>query len=322
MAQAHRLEQSLEDIAYLDNCIEQLWQYRFLPEQEVKELCSKAKEILFNEKNVVQVATPVTVVGDIHGQLYDLLELFEISGKPPLTNYLFMGDYVDRGYFSLECVTIVVLLKVRFPDRVTLLRGNHESRQITQVYGFYDECVRKYGGAAVWRAFCELFDFLPLAAIIEEQIFCPHGGLSPSLDTIKEIQSLGRFHEVPHDGPICDLMWSDPDEKKGWGVSPRGAGYTFGADISEQFNHRNGFSFIVRAHQLTMDGFVWAHPNECVTVFSAPNYCYRCGNLAAVMEVDEHLDYKFIQFDPAPRQGDMLYSSKGPADGKQPDYFL
>jgi len=312
------IEQTVDDIKYWDTCIDQLWQCRYLPEQEIKDLCAKAKEILFTEANVVYVSTPVTVVGDIHGQFYDLLELFEISGRPPLTNYLFMGDYVDRGFYSLECATIVVLLKVRFPRRVTLLRGNHESRQITQVYGFYDECLRKYGGASVWRAFCELFDFLPLAAIIEDRIFCPHGGLSPTLDNINQIQLLTRFHEVPHDGPICDLMWSDPDDKAGWGVSPRGAGFTFGEDISQQFNHRNGFNFIVRAHQLTMEGFSWAHPDRCVTVFSAPNYCYRCGNLAAIMEVDEHLDYKFIQFDPAPRQGGL---SDG-QEGKAPDYFL
>ncbi|CAM9643033.1 unnamed protein product, partial [Heterosigma akashiwo] len=254
------MEQALDDMSFLDSCIDRLWNYTHLSEAEAKALCARAKEALFREPTVVEVRAPCTVVGDIHGQLDDLLELFEISGRPPATNYLFMGDYVDRGHHSLECVTIVVLLKVRWPDRVWLLRGNHESRQVTQVYGFYDECARKYGpgAAAVWRAFCDLFDFLPLAAVLEGQIFCPHGGLSPALPTADAVRALPRGREVPPDGPVCDLLWSDPDQKPGWGVSPRGAGYTFGADVSEQFNHRNGFSFIVRAHQLTMEGFSWA----------------------------------------------------------------
>jgi len=263
----------------------------------------------------------VTVVGDIHGQFYDLLELFRIGGRAPDTNYLFMGDYVDRGYYSVECVTLVVLLKLRYPQRVTILRGNHESRQITQVYGFYDECVRKYGSPKVWQQFTDLFDYLPLAATIDKQLFCPHGGLSPSLDTVAQMQQLERFQEIPHEGPICDLMWSDPDDRVGWGISPRGAGYTFGQDVSEQFNQTNGFDFIVRAHQLVMEGYNWSHENAVVTLFSAPNYCYRCGNQAAIMEVDEHMHTKFIQFDPAPRRGGPN-SKEVTVTRQAPDYFL
>lgn len=268
-----------------------------------------------------RVKSPVTIVGDIHGQFHDLLELFRIGGHAPDTNYLFMGDYVDRGYYSIECVTLVVTLKVRYPERVTILRGNHESRQITQVYGFYDECVRKYGNANVWKLFTDLFDHLPLAATVDERLFCPHGGLSPSLDTVDQILALDRAHEVPHEGPICDLMWSDPDDRLGWGISPRGAGYTFGHDISEKFNRENGFDFIVRAHQLVMEGYNWFHNERLVTVFSAPNYCYRCGNMAAIMEVDEHLAANFIQFDPAPRRGGD--GGLGIEVSRQtPDYFL
>lgn len=195
------------------------------------------------------------------------------------------------------------MLKVRHPERVTILRGNHESRQITQVYGFYDECVRKYGNATVWKLFTDLFDHLPLAAVVDERMFCPHGGLSPSLDTVDQVLALDRAHEVPHEGPICDLMWSDPDDRLGWGISPRGAGYTFGHDISEKFNRENRFEFIVRAHQLVMEGFSWFHHERLVTIFSAPNYCYRCGNMAAIMEVNESISTNFVQFDPAPRRG-------------------
>ena len=150
------------------------------------------------------------------------MELFKIGGRSPDTNYLFMGDYVDRGYYSVETVTLLVCLKVRFKDRITILRGNHESRQITQVYGFYDECLRKYGNANVWKYLTDLFDYLPLTAVVENQIFCLHGGLSPSLDTLDMIRDIDRVIEVPHEGPMCDLLWSDPDDRTGWGyLTPR-----------------------------------------------------------------------------------------------------
>ncbi|KAG6899959.1 Serine/threonine-protein phosphatase PP2A catalytic subunit [Termitomyces sp. T159_Od127] len=214
----------------IDGWIEQLSQCKQLTENDVKRLCDKTREILMEESNVQPVRCPVTVCGDIHGQFHDLSELFRIGGNSPDTNYLFMGDYVDRGYYSVETVTLLVALKLRYRDRVTILRGNHESRQITQVYGFYDECLRKYGNANVWRFFTDLFDFLPLTALIDNQ-------------------------EVPHEGPMCDLLWSDPDDRCGWGISPRGAGYTFGQDISEAFNHNNGLTLVARAHQLVMEAY-------------------------------------------------------------------
>lgn len=124
------------------------------------------------------------------------MELFRIGGRSPDTNYLFMGDYVDRGYYSVETVTLLVALKVRYKERITILRGNHESRQITQVYGFYDECLRKYGNANVWKFFTDLFDYLPLTALVDGQIFCLHGGLSPSIDTLDHIRALDRLQEV------------------------------------------------------------------------------------------------------------------------------
>ena len=142
-----------------------------LLEAEVKQLVAKAREVLINESNVQPVAGPVTVCGDVHGQWHDLIELYRIGGSAPDTNYLFMGDYVDRGYYSVETVTLLVALKVRYPDRIFILRGNHESRQITQVYGFYDECLRKYGTANVWKYFTDLFDYLPLTALVDNQIF-------------------------------------------------------------------------------------------------------------------------------------------------------
>jgi len=290
--------------------------FKLLGEEDVMALIEQCKEILQTEPNVQPVPAPCTVVGDIHGQYHDLAELFKIGGRCPDTNYVFLGDYVDRGYYSVECVTLVVAMKVRWRDRVTILRGNHESRQITQVYGFYDECLRKYGSASVWQSFTDLFDYLPLAALIENQIFCPHGGLSPSIENLDQIRQLERVQEIPHEGPICDLMWSDPEDREGWGISPRGAGYTFGQDITEQFNSANGLRLIVRAHQLVMDGYGWHHDKGLVTIFSAPNYCYRCGNKAAILEIGDDLATDIIQFDPAPRRGEPHVTRR------TPDYFL
>eukprot|EP00937_MAST-01D_sp_MAST-1D-sp2_P002859 g2859.t1 len=304
------------EVGLYDRHIANLMECKPLTENEVKLLCDKAREVLTTESNVQPVNAPVTVCGDVHGQFHDLIELFRIGGKCPDTNYLFMGDYVDRGYYSVETVTLLVTLKVRYKDRVFITRGNHESRQITQVYGFYDECVRKYGTANVWKYFTDLFDYLPLTCLVEGQILALHGGLSPSIDALDQVSALDRVQEIPHEGPMCDLLWSDPDERQGWGISPRGAGYTFGQDISEQFNHSNALTLVSRAHQLVLEGYNWSHDCNVVTIFSAPNYCYRCGNQAALMEVDENMKYEFQQFEPAPRRGEPHVTRR------TPDYFL
>ncbi|KAK4155804.1 hypothetical protein C8A00DRAFT_31356 [Chaetomidium leptoderma] len=377
----------------LDRAIAQLRACRPIPEAEVRELCHKARELLIEEGNVVTVNAPVTICGDIHGQFHDLMELFRVGGDVPDTNYLFMGDFVDRGFYSLETFLLLLCLKVRYPDRMTLIRGNHESRQITTVYGFYDECLRKYGSANVWRYCCDVFDYLALGAIVlgasntlpsaggepvssspdadeieievrnsdgqvisqflrQQQkdvargrinrstpnggssaimtnggatpppppssspptstpthtgppgssatstsagsignpagaVLCVHGGLSPLIDKVDKIRLLDRKQEVPHEGAMCDLLWSDPDEIDGWGLSPRGAGFLFGADIVRVFNQRNDLSLIARAHQLVMEGFKEMFDASIVTVWSAPNYCYRCGNVAALLELSE-----------------------------------
>mmetsp|Transcript_14054 Transcript_14054/g.33202 ORF Transcript_14054/g.33202 Transcript_14054/m.33202 type:complete len:301 (-) Transcript_14054:179-1081(-) len=299
----------------LDKWIEKIRKCELLPELDLKHLCEYVQEIMLEESTVHPVSSPVTICGDIHGQFHDLLELFRTGGECPETSYIFMGDFVDRGYNSVETMTLLLLLKARYPHRITLLRGNHESRQITQVYGFYDECLRKYGNANVWKIFTDLFDYLPLSALVENELLSVHGGLSPSIDTLDHIRQLPR-EEVPHEGPMCDMMWSDPDDRSGWGISPRGAGYTFGQDISEQFNHNNGLKLITRAHQLTMEGYTWCHDKNVVTIFSAPNYCYRCGNQGAILLLDEHLKYQYIQYDAAPRRAEPHVTRHAP------DYFL
>ena len=195
-----------------------------------------------------------------------------MGGECPDTNYLFLGDFVDRGFYSVETFLLLLALKVRYPDRITLIRGNHESRQITQVYGFYDECLKKFGSVNVWRYCTEIFDYLSLSALIEDRVMCVHGGLSPSINTLDQIRALDRKQEVPHDGAMCDLLWSDPEDIEGWGLSPRGAGYLFGGNIVGQFTHVNRIDTIARAHQLVMEGFKYMFDKQLVTVWSAPNY--------------------------------------------------
>lgn len=154
----------------------------------------------------------------------------------------------------------------RYPDRVTLVRGNHESRQITQVYGFYEECQQKYGNASVWKACCQVFDFLVLGAVIDGKVLCVHGGLSPEIRTLDQIRVIARAQEIPHEGAFCDLVWSDPEDVGTWAVSPRGAGWLFGNKVASEFNHVNNFQLIARAHQLVNEGYKVYH--RCLLQFA------------------------------------------------------
>ncbi|RSH77929.1 putative serine/threonine protein phosphatase [Apiotrichum porosum] len=306
----------------LDACIDRLRDKQLLGEALLREICEKTKEVLMRESNVVHVSSPVTVVGDIHGQFHDLIEIFRIGGDAPNTNYLFLGDYVDRGLHSVETISLLTCLKLRYPERIQLIRGNHESRAVTQTYGFYLECTRKYGSPTVWQYFTDMFDFLTLSVVIDDAIFCVHGGLSPSIHHIDQVKVIDRFREIPHEGPMADLVWSDPDpEKEDFAISPRGAGYTFGASIVKKFLHLNGMNHVLRAHQLCMEGYSVLYDDQLSTVWSAPNYCYRCGNMASILEVSPGGRRFFNVFDAAPEN-----ERDGPAQqqnqAKAIEYFL
>jgi len=306
----------------VDSCLARALKGELLSEPELKEICNRVKELLVSESNVVHLKAPCTVVGDVHGQFYDLCEMFKIGGPCPDINYLFLGDFVDRGYHSVEVMALLACLKLRYPARVTLLRGNHESRQITQVYGFYTECSRKYGSTNVWRYFTDMFDYLTLSAVIDNAIFAIHGGISPLITSLDQIRVLDRFQEIPHEGPLTDLLWSDPDpDRPGFNPSQRGAGYMFGAAVVKKFCHSNNFEHITRAHQLCMEGYQVLFDDQLSTVWSAPNYCYRCGNIASVMEVSESLDRNFNTFDASP--DNERNKQDGTDEAKElPDYFL
>lgn len=308
----------------LDRSIAQLHAGEILSEDTIELVCERVKDILATESNVRNVPTPVSIVGDLHGQFPDLLELFRVGGEAPDTNYLFLGDYVDRGAQSIETVSLLICLKCKYPDRITLLRGNHESRQITQVYGFYAECTRKYNSARVWTAVTSLFDFLPLAALVGNRLFAVHGGLSPSINTVDQLKVLNRFGEIPHEGPIADIFWSDPDpEKEGFVVSPRGAGYIFGHDVVLRFLYMNNLDHIARAHQLCMNGYQLLFKDECMsTVWSCANYCFRFNNAASIMEVADNGERRYNVFTQAPRDGDATGMEEEPQIKKTDLYFI
>eukprot|EP01017_Pseudomicrothorax_dubius_P027791 TRINITY_DN3244_c0_g2_i1.p1 TRINITY_DN3244_c0_g2~~TRINITY_DN3244_c0_g2_i1.p1 ORF type:complete len:303 (-),score=55.18 TRINITY_DN3244_c0_g2_i1:185-1093(-) len=285
----------------LDKCLETLRGAGCLTERDLRLVCERVKEILIEESNVQPVIAPVTVCGDIHGQFFDLLELFRTGGEIPQTNYIFIGDFVDRGWNSVETFEYLLCLKAKYPGHITLLRGNHESRQITTAYGFYDEVIRKYGNSNPWKYCCDVFDYLPLGAVIEGKVLCIHGGLSPEIRTLDQIRTIDRKVEIPHDGPFCDLMWSDPEDIETWAFNSRGAGWLFGWRVTKEFNHLNGLELICRAHQLVQEGYqYWFNDKNLVTVWSAPNYCYRCGNVAAILAFDENLNRNFKIFNNVP----------------------
>ena len=302
-----------------DKLISQIKNLELPKEQEVNQICQKAKEIFLKESNLLHLSSPITICGDIHGQFDDLLELFEVGGKPPETNYLFLGDFVDRGFNSVETILLFLLFKIKYEDRIFLLRGNHECQQITQTYGFYDECKRKYHESInVWKYCCQVFDAMPLAALVNNKFFCVHGGLTPNIEKIEDIEKIDRVQEISQNITMSDLLWSDPDiEVEGFGVSPRGAGYIFGQSVVDKFVNDNNIDLIVRAHQLVMEGYKFLFGDKLVTVWSAPNYCYRCGNVASIMECDEDLEKEFKIFEAAPT--DLRIQ---PTKKDIPEYFL
>jgi len=273
-----------------------------LRESDIRGLCTSAREIFMNQPVLLELEAPIKICGDLHGQYFDLLRLFEYGGFPPESNYLFLGDYVDRGKQSLECICLLLAYKIKYPENFFLLRGNHECASINRIYGFYDECKRRYS-IKLWKTFTDCFNCLPVSAIVDEKILCMHGGLSPDLQRLEQISRIMRPTDVPDSGLLCDLLWSDPDKDvSGWGENDRGVSYTFGADIVSKFLDDHDLDLICRAHQVVEDGYEFFAKRQLVTVFSAPNYCGEFDNAGAMMSVDDTLMCSFQILKPAEKR--------------------
>jgi len=270
-----------------------------LHKEDLLKLLTLVHGIFSEEPNVLSVKSPVTICGDVHGQYYDLMKLFEVGGTPEETNYLFLGDYVDRGYFSCEVTLLLCAYKINYAKSFFMLRGNHECRHLTNYFTFREECLVKYD-IDVYNKFCEVFDALPLAAIMNGQFFCVHGGISPDLNSIEDIQSINRFQDPPQKGLMCDLLWADPmDEYNDDNTTTftfneaRGCSYSYGFKAVTNFLDKNRLLCVIRAHEAQDLGYKMykQHPRNkfptLITLFSAPNYLDAYGNKGAVMRYDK-----------------------------------
>ncbi|EJS42147.1 ppz2p [Saccharomyces arboricola H-6] len=269
-----------------------------LKNSEIIQICHKARELFLAQPALLELSPSVKIVGDVHGQYADLLRLFTKCGFPPMANYLFLGDYVDRGKQSLETILLLLCYKIKYPENFFLLRGNHECANVTRVYGFYDECKRRCN-IKIWKTFIDTFNTLPLAAIVTGKIFCVHGGLSPVLNSMDEIRHVSRPTDVPDFGLINDLLWSDPtDSSNEWEDNERGVSFCYNKVAINKFLNKFGFDLVCRAHMVVEDGYEFFNDRSLVTVFSAPNYCGEFDNWGAVMTVSEGLLCSFELLDP------------------------
>jgi serine/threonine-protein phosphatase PP1 catalytic subunit len=242
-----------------------------LKNAEITAICHRAREVFMSQPALLELDAPVKIVGDVHGQYTDLIRLFEMCGFPPTSNYLFLGDYVDRGKQSLETILLLLCYKLKYPQNFFLLRGNHECANVTRVYGFYDECKRRCN-VKVWKTFVDTFNTLPIAGIVAGKIFCVHGGLSPALSHMDDIRNIARPTDVPDYGLLNDLLWSDPaDMEQDWEANERGVSYCFGKKVITDFLATHDFDLVCRAHMVVEDGYEFFTDRILVTVFSAPN---------------------------------------------------
>ena len=264
-----------------------------LLENEINWVLVKAYEIIKNQPVFIELDSPINICGDVHGQFYDLLRLFNYVGFPPKSNFLFLGDYVDRGKNSLETIVLLLCYKIKYPENFFMLRGNHESDNINKIYGFYDECKRRFN-IKMWKKFNDVFNIFPITAIIKDKILCMHGGLSPDLLNFDLLKKIVRPTEIPDSGLLCDLLWSDPGENiDKWGENERGVSYTFSEKIVEEFLDKYDLDLICRGHQVVENGYEFFANRQLVTIFSAPNYCGEFDNAGAMMLIDKDLMCNF-----------------------------
>lgn len=274
-----------------------------LTESDVLLLVMESRKMFMSQPMLVEIRAPVNLCGDVHGQYNDLLRLFDLGRYPPESNYIFLGDYVDRGDKSIETVCLLMAYKLRFPDNFFMLRGNHESSSINRIYGFFDECKRRFS-VRMWKLFTDTFNCMPVAGLVDNRIFCMHGGLSPELKDLDQVRRILRPTDVPDSGLVCDLLWADPADDgitQGWMENDRGVSWVFGTDVVDGITGSFDIDLICRAHQVVDEGYQFFARRKLITVFSAPNYCGEFNNSGAFLSVDEHLSCSVIQIRPTYR---------------------
>jgi len=284
-------------------------QHQIINPENLLDICNRSIDILKRQPVFLELKAPINVCGDIHGQINDLIRIFQRIGIPGSTPYLFLGDYVDRGENSLDVITLLLAFKIKYPYNIFLLRGNHECHDVNEIYSFKEECIFKYGelGNSIWRMFNTVFQWLPLVALVENKILCVHGGLSQrfftemsSLDQLHAIQR-DELYTVAEDGLVCDLLWADPnesDETQDWQVNERGCSFMFGKSVVNHFCRKFNVELIVRAHEVQNNGYKF-FSDKFVTVFSASNYCGEYGNNGAVLKIARDLTCLFEIFPPS-----------------------
>uniref|UniRef100_A0A915PFN5 Serine/threonine-protein phosphatase n=1 Tax=Setaria digitata TaxID=48799 RepID=A0A915PFN5_9BILA len=272
---------------------------KIVREEELIGLLQETKLVLQSQSVFIEINGPVVVCGDIHGQYSDMLRIFDKCGFPPEANYLFLGDYVDRGKQSIETVCLLFCFKIKYPENFFILRGNHECAGINRVYGFYEEINRRYRSVRLWGVFQDTFNYLPYSACIAGKILCMHGGLSPKLNDFDSLRNIERPSDPQPSSMELDILWSDPDEGvQGWQPNSRGISSVFGADVLTRMCEKLNIDLVARAHQVVQDGYEFFGNRRLVTIFSAPHYCGEFDNAAATMSVSEDLSCSFHVFKP------------------------
>uniref|UniRef100_A0A336LH31 protein-serine/threonine phosphatase n=1 Tax=Culicoides sonorensis TaxID=179676 RepID=A0A336LH31_CULSO len=301
-----KLEDGKVTVKFMEDLLEWYRQQKKLHRKYAYKILCDVENYFRTQPSLVDVTIPddkkFTVCGDIHGQFYDLLNIFTINGLPSTENpYLFNGDFVDRGSFSVECIFTLFGFKLLYPDHFYMARGNHETINMNQMYGFTGEVLAKYNSTMA-DMFTQVYNWLPLCHCLNKRVLCMHGGLF-SNDNVKldDIRKIERNRQPPEEGTFCELLWSDPQNLPGRGPSKRGVGIQFGPDITFKFLLNNKLDYVIRSHEVKDSGYEEAHDGKCITVFSAPNYCDTMGNLGAFITLNgKDMKPKYTTYEAVP----------------------
>ena len=271
----------------------------FFPIQTLTSLCNESILAMTSCESLVCLRAPLYVVGDLHGNIFDLIRIFQHANTPPYSRFLFLGDYVDRGSYSVEVITLLLAMFLMYPGYIILLRGNHEFTSVNSIYGFKDQVLGIYDSIELYDQFNDVFSYMPIAATINNEIFCVHGGLSPSLKSLNDFDSFPR-PIVNYDSQlISDLVWSDPSESVDeYSQSQRGTGLLFGANALKHFFEMTNMKKIIRAHQCVQLGVQRFHNDDLYTVFSCSNYVESSNNRCGLLFINPNLEIQPFSLPP------------------------